>query len=268
MDWWILEKDGSCNVRWTGFFHQQLGNAPCGWTKGTTPSSCFDIRSWVCWSFFSNEHFMHKCLIHVSGQAKVQSSKKCNKLNRLHTHSCLEVAHRSILPQTDVDLRFEQQSRPAQWRAPKTRFFEHTKHGLLSCIANAGICKTCKPYTPWKPEWIVEASVNAWPSLWTALGGCVGRLSFEHLRICIRARRSENWNKADGQPTEFEGLEPKSWYISSECQWWAASWRVWNPCSRNHNLPIDVYFASSDIDRRKCEKPQNNMLKMGPGTQK
>ena len=60
MDWWILEKDGSCTVRWTGFFQQQLGNVPCGWTKGTTPSSCFDIRSWVCWSFFSNEHFMHE----------------------------------------------------------------------------------------------------------------------------------------------------------------------------------------------------------------
>jgi len=49
-----------------------------------------------------------KCLIHVSGQAKVQSSRKCNKLIRLHTHSCLEVAHRSILPQTDFDLLFEQ----------------------------------------------------------------------------------------------------------------------------------------------------------------
>ena len=90
------------------------------------------------------------------------------------------------------------------------------------------------------------------------LADVLARLSFEHLRICIWARRSENWNTKDGQQMEFEGLEPKSWCISSECQWWAASiWRVWNPCSRNHNLPIDGHFASSDRDRRKCGKPQN-----------
>ena len=58
---------------------------------------------------------------------------------------------------------------------PNNRYFERTEHVLLSCIADAGICKTCKRYPSWKAEWIVEAWVNAWPSLWTALGRCVGQ---------------------------------------------------------------------------------------------
>ena len=50
IDWWTLEKDCFCTVKWTGFFARKAyGTVPCGWKKGMIPGRCFDIRSWVYW---------------------------------------------------------------------------------------------------------------------------------------------------------------------------------------------------------------------------
>ena len=147
------------------------------------------LYAWNVWSMFLDRR-------------KSNLAESAIKLNRLHTHSCLEVAHRSILPQTDFDLPFQHEHRPVQGKASKT--------GSLSTLGMAS-------------THALQTQEYAKPANNTP-----------------HENRNEFWRHQSMLGRVFEPLLA----------------RAWNPCSRNDNLPIDVYIASSG-DKCKCGDPRN-----------
>ena len=121
-----------------------------------------------------------------------------------------------------------------------------------------GICKTCKRYPPWKAEWIVEASVKALPSLWTALGRCVSQTvvwAFENMFLSkeIRKLEHERWaaNGVWGLGTQVMMHFLRMPMVS--CQY-LEGLETLAPGTTIYPLMSTLHLQTRD--RRKCGKPQ------------